>query len=266
MGGALVEALLASGVQVTALARAPEGARRLADAGADVARGDIGEAARWDARADAAEVIFHVGLPRLMPPVRRRQLKKAEREAAAGAEIIRSLAGDRPVVMASCAIGDAGGALEIARPALAAESALRGADVRIVRLPWAYGPSGFICDISRGLQMRRFRMVGPADNTIALVGARDAAAAVIAAAAAPPGTYAVAEDEPPTQVELVHHLCAARNAPRPDHLPPRMAAMSMGSVVVDAMMAEQWVDVRPPPGFVPAQRWRRDIASALSGD
>lgn len=114
--------------------------------------------------------------------------------------------------------------------------------------------------------MRRFRMVGPADNTIALIGARDAAAALIAAAAAPPDTYAVAEDESPTQVDLVHHLCAERNAPRPDHLPPRMAAMSMGSVVVDAMMAEQWVDVRPPPGFVPAQRWRRDIASALSGD
>lgn len=266
MGGALVEALLASGVEVTALARAPEGARRLADAGAEVARGDIGEAARWDALASGADVIFHVGLPRLMPPVRRRHMRKAEREAAAGAEIIRSLAGDRPVVMSSCAIGDVDGALEIARPALAAESAVRGADARIVRLPWAYGGSGFICDISRGLQMRRFRMVGPAHNTIALIGARDAAAALIAAAAAPPGTYAVAEDEPPTQIELVHHLCAARNAPRPDHLPPRMAAMSMGSVVVDAITADQRVAVEPPPGFVPRQRWERDLAGALAGE
>ena len=171
-----------------------------------------------------------------------------------------------PLVLASCAIGDARGALEIARPALAAEAVLRGPDLRIVRLPWAYGPSGFICDISRGLQMRRFRMVGPATNHIALIGARDAAAALIAAAGSPPGTYAVAEDGPPTQMELVHLICAARRAPRPDHLPPRMAGMSMGSVVVDAITAEQSVDVRPPPGFAFAQRWDRDLTDALSGE
>ena len=265
MGGALVDALLGAGVEVTALARAPEGARRLGDAGVHVARGDIGEVARWDARAADAEVLFHVGLPRLIPPVRRRHLKKAEREAEAGAEVIRDLAGDRPVVLASCAIGDERGALEIARPALAAEAVLRGADVRVVRLPWAYGPSGFICDISRGLQMRRFRMVGPAGNRIALVGARDAAAALIAAADAPAGTYAVAEEAPPTQMELVHYLCAARSAPRPDHLPPGMARMSMGSVVVDAITADQRVDHRPPPGFSLGQRWDRDLSDALTG-
>ena len=186
--------------------------------------------------------------------------------AAAGAGIIAATAGDRPLVVGSCAIGDSKGALEIARPALAAEAALRGSDARIVRLPWAYGPSGFICDMSRGLQMRRFRMVGPATNRIALIGARDAARALIAAAAAPPGTYAVAEPDPPTQMELVHHLCAARKAPRPDHLPPRMAGMSMGSVVVDALTADQRVAVVAPDGFVPAQRWERDIAGALRGE
>ena len=256
---------MAGGVEVTALARGQEGARRLADAGAVVVRGDLGEVARWDARASEAEVIFHVGLPRMVPPLRRRHLKKAEREAVAGAEIVGQVADGRPVVMASCAIADASGPLEIARPALAAEAVLHSAGARIVRLPWAYGPSGFICDISRGLQMRRFRMVGPAQNRIALVGARDAAAALIAAASAPPGTYAVAEADLPTQVELVHHLCAARTAPRPDHLPPRMAAMSMGSVVVDAITAEQRVDVAPPPGFTPSQRWERDLTDALAG-
>jgi len=265
VGGALVEALLSNGVEVVALVRAPEGARRLSEAGAAVARGDLGEAARWDTRAAEADVIFHVGLPRLTPPLRRRHLRKAEREAAAGAEIVRQLADGRPVVMASCAIADSRGALEIARPARAAEAALAGTDARIVRIPWAYGPSGFICDISRGLQMRRFRMVGPAQNRIALVGARDAARALLAAAAAPPGLYAVAEPEPPTQLELVHHLCAVRNAPRPDHLPPRMAGMSMGSVVVEAITADQRVASSPPPGFSHAQRWDRDLADALGG-
>jgi len=266
VGGALIEALLSAGTEVIALARGIDGARHLADAGAEVVRGDVGEVVRWDARAAEAEVIFHLALPRMTPPVRRRHLRKAEREAAAGAQIVAGVAGDRPLVVASCAIGDANGALEIARPALAAEAALRGIDARIVRLPWAYGPSGFICDMSRGLQMRRFRMVGPATNRIALIGARDAAGALVAAAAAPPGTYAVAEPEPPTQLELIHHLCAARKAPRPDHLPPRIAGLSMGSVVVDALTADQHVAVAPPDGFAHAQRWERDIAGALRGE
>ncbi|MFM9018058.1 MAG: NAD-dependent epimerase/dehydratase family protein [Actinomycetota bacterium] len=265
VGGALVDALLRDGVEVIALARTPQGARGLAGSGAEVVRGDIGEADRWGLRVADCDAIFHVGLPRLVPPVRGRHLRKAEREARAGAEIIGRLAAGRPVVMASCAIAGAQGPLAIARPALAAEAALRDDGLRVVRLPWAYGPSGFICDISRGLQMRRFRIVGPADNVIALVGARDAARALVAAASAPPGTYVVAEPNPPTQAELVHHICAARNAPRPDHLPPRMAGVSMGSVVVEAIATEQHVAVAPPPGFAPAQRWDRDLAEALAG-
>lgn len=228
-------------------------------------RGDIGEVARWEDRVADAQVVFHLGLPRLIPPVRRRHIRKAQREARVGAEIIREIAGDRTVIMASCAIGDAGGALEISGPALAAEAAMRGPGTRIVRLPWAYGPAGFICDVSRGLQMHRFRMVGPAANRIAIVGALDAAAALVCAADAPPGTYAVAESDAPTQEALVHHICAGRGAPRPDHVPPRMAAMSMGSVVVDALTADQVVEGAPPPGFTFGQAWEQDLLGALEG-
>ncbi|MBM3697850.1 MAG: NAD-dependent epimerase/dehydratase family protein, partial [Actinobacteria bacterium] len=67
VGGFLVDALLAGGVEVVALARAPQGARRLADAGAQVVRGDIGEADRWSSRVADCDAIFHVGLPRLVP-------------------------------------------------------------------------------------------------------------------------------------------------------------------------------------------------------
>jgi len=265
VGGALVEALLGEGVEVTALARAPQGARRLADAGAQVVRGGIGEADRWSSRADDCEVIFHVGLPRMVPPVRSRHLKRAERGAVADAGIIRGVAAGRPVVMASCAIADAAGPLDIATPALAAEAALDPHTTRVVRLPWAYGPSGLICDISRGLQMRRYRMVGPAGNRIALIGASDAARALVAAASAPLGTYVVAEPGPPTQQELVHHICAGRSAPRPDHIPPRMARMTMGSVVVDALTADQSVRDAPPPAFRVQQNWQRDLLGALEG-
>lgn len=257
---------MAQGVEVTALARTHVGERRLAERGATTVMGDLGQPLHWERPAREADVIFHVGLPRLTPPLRGRHMRKLEREAVAGAAIIRDIAAGGDVVMATCAIASASGPLAIARPGLAAERELAGPSTRVVRLPWAYGPSGFICDMSRGLQMRRYRIVGAGENRLALVGARDAADALIAAAAAPPGTYTVAEDRPPTQVELVHHICASRGVPRPDRLPPRMAALSMGGVVVEAVSAEQRVEVMPPPGFVHSQRWDEDLMGALAGD
>ncbi len=266
MGGALVEALVAQGVEVTALARGSAGAERLAQAGARVVRGDLGESGRWGARAADAEVVFHLALPRLIPPVRGRHVRRAAREARAGAEVVLEQAAGRPIVMASCAIADQRGPLDIARPARAAEQVLAQGDARAVRLPWAYGPSGFICDISRGLQLRRFRMVGPAGNRIALISAHDAANALALAAGAPAGTYCVAEESCPTQEELVAHMCAARGATRPDHLPPRMAGLGMGAVVVQAITADQRIDPAPPPGFTCASRWDRDMMPALGGE
>lgn len=260
-----MRALLDSGTQVIALARTAEGGARLAGAGAVVVRGDIGEAHRWARGAQDAEVIFHAGLPRIVPPIRRRRLSRVAREASAAAAILGAAAAGRPVVMASCAIASASGPLAIAGPARAAEQALSAADARFVRLPWAYGASGFLCDVSRGLQMRRFRMVGPAGNRVAVVGARDAAAALVAAASAPAGAYVVAEDDPPTQEQLVQHMCAARGAPRPDRIPLSMARMSMGPVFAEALGADQRVVRDPPPGFVPAQRWDRDMMDALRG-
>lgn len=266
MGGALVQALVAAGTPVTALARSDSGARRLHDMGATVAIGDIGESVRWERAAREADVIYHLGLPRLTPPLRGRHIRKLEREAAAGAQIVRDIADGRDVVMSTCAIRSSAGPLDIARPGLAAEAAMAGASgVRIVRLPWAYGPSGFVCDVSRGLQMRRFRIVGAGDNRLALVGARDAAAALIAAAVAPGGVYAVAEDSSPTQVELVHHMCMSRGVPRPDHLPPRMATLAMGGVVVQAVTADQHVEVAAPPGFTHEQAWQLHLMDALAG-
>lgn len=105
--------------------------------------------------------------------------------------------------------------------------------------------------------------MGPGGNRIALIGARDAAAAILAAAAASPGVYAAVEPDGPTQVELVHHICAGRGALRPDHTPPAMAAVAMGGPVVRALTTDHWVDLLPPPGFVPSQSWRDDLLAAL---
>ncbi|MGB0612640.1 MAG: hypothetical protein ACPGN4_00635, partial [Miltoncostaeaceae bacterium] len=125
------------------------------------------------------------------------------------------------------------------------------------------GPAGVVRDMSRGVQMRRLRIVGPGTNPMPLVGARDAADGVLAAAAASAGTYAVREPSVPTQIALVHHLCAGRGAPRPDHAPPRLAALSMGGVMSEALAAFPVDSGAPPPGFACAQRWDADLLDAL---
>jgi len=246
--------------------RADAPARALRERGVTVIRGDLSSPAAWQSAAADAEVVFHAGQPRMVPPLRGRHVKRLARQSRQSAEAIAGAAGPgATVVMASCGIGDGTGPVRISEPAQQAEGALSATGPRIVRLPWAYGPAGFIRDIARGLQMRRVRIVGPGDNRIALVGARDAAAALVAAASAPPGRYGVAEPDVPTQVELIHHLCAGRGATRPDHLPPGMASFSMGGVVVEALTADQRVPGSPPPGFSFSQEWRRDLLDALIG-
>ncbi len=250
---------------VTALVPADDGtARALRERGVSVIRGDLAAPGPWQQAAADAGVIVHAGLPQLEPPVRGRQITHLAREAAEGARNLRgAIDAGADVVTASLWIGDADGPLQISSPALAAEDALAGDRTRAVRMPWPYGPAGFLRDVARGLLMRRVRIVGSGGNHIALVGARDAAAALASAADAPPGRYAVSEHDPPTQVGLVHHLCAGIGAPRPDHLPPRLASFTMGGVIVEALVADQRVPGPPPPGFAATQEWRRDLQDAL---
>jgi len=264
VGAPLVDSLVESGADVMALARTDRAARALNERGATAVRGDLAQPGAWERAAGDADVLFHAGLPRMVPPLRRRHIRRREREAASGARAIASAAAPGAVVvLASCAIADSRGPLAIAAPARSAEQALAGPAVRTVRLPWAYGPSGFIADMARGLSMQRVRVVGPGANRIQLIGAQDAAMALRAAAAAPPGTYAAAEAGAPTQVELVHHICTGRRVPRPDHLPPRMASLSMGGVVVEALLADQQVEGTPPPGLILRQAWKDNLLEAL---
>ena len=265
MGRHLVDELILGGVDVTVLVRSDSGADALRAAGATVIRGDLGRPSGWERAARDADVVFHAALPRITPPLRHRQLRTLAKKAEAGAATLRDVVGgDTNVVVLSCAIGDSRGPLSIAEPGLAAERGLRGTGTRVVRLPWAYGRTGFLADMQRGLVMRRFRIVGSGTNTIALISARDGARAAMAAADAPPGTYSAAEDSLPTQQELVHHICVTRGVPRPDHLPPRIASVSLGGVVVEALVADQVVTALPLPGFRPRHAWREALVRSTA--
>jgi nucleoside-diphosphate-sugar epimerase len=131
-----------------------------------------------------------------------------------------------------------------------------------VRLPWVYGSAGLLRDLIVGLRIRRYRIVGMGENRWALISAADAAEALVAAAEAPPGAYTAAEGPAPTQLEVVDALCAVPGHPRPDRIPPRFAAMSMGGAMAEALatsldiatgrLAERWA---------PAGDWRRDLVT-----
>jgi nucleoside-diphosphate-sugar epimerase len=278
-GAALLASLVGDGDRVIALVRDPRGAARVTAAGADPVFGDLTEAhGTWRARVAEADVVWHCGLPRFSPPVRALGLRAAARAAARGAANLAEAAGDRPVVMASSALvqgGAPGGPVGEDDPPApaglghvhhAAERALAGTDLRAVRTGWLYGPEGMLAAIAHGLRGRRYRIVGTGTTRLPLLSARDAASAMRAALGLAAGPVLASELPVPTQTEVVHHLCATLGVPRPDHLPPRLASLSLGGAVVASLTASP--DVRPGrlagAGWAPADDWRRDLVSRIA--
>ncbi len=276
VGGALIARLREGGTRVLATARSLQAERAVAEAGAEVLHTDLANIGSWEREAAEAEVIFHAGLPRLDPPLRPSGARRRARAAGADAAALARIAAGRPVVVASSglAYGDRarGPAVDdepppprppaLARAALAAERALAGPQLRAVRLPWVYGGSGLLRDLIVGLRIRRYRIVGIGENRWALISAADAAGALIAAAAAPAGAYTAAEGSAPTQLEVVNALCAVPGHPRPDRVPPRFAAMSMGGAMAEALATSLDVATgRLGERWAPAGDWRRELVT-----
>lgn len=262
VGRALVARLALAGDRVIALARSRTAAGVVEEAGAEPVIGDLAEAGAWTHDVAEADLVVHLGLPRLRPPVRRTRVGGLVKEAATAAATLRAAAGGTPVVMGSSALaGMDGGVPLLARPALAAEGVLAGPQLRVVRFGWVYGNQGILADLVTGLAMRRVRVVGPGDNRWRLVSAPDAAAALIAAAVSPPGFYAAAEPDAPTQVEVIHAACRALGVVRPDHLPPRLAGLAMGGPLAEALLTSMQADASrlEAQGWEPANMWRDDL-------
>jgi nucleoside-diphosphate-sugar epimerase len=260
---------------VLATARSLPAERVVAEAGAEPLHTDLGNIGRWEREASEVDVVFHLGLPRLDPPLRPSGARRRAREARADATALADILGGRPVVVASSgllygdrpsepAVDDDPAAPRppaVAGAAAAAERALAGPGLRAVRLPWVYGPSGLLRDLIVGLRIRRYRIVGIGENRWTLLGADDAAAALIAAAAAPPGAYTAAEGPAPTQREVVDALCALPGLRRPDRVAPRFAALSMGGAMAEALATSLHVRTGrlAEGGWAPSGDWRRDL-------
>jgi nucleoside-diphosphate-sugar epimerase len=269
VGRALVARLRDEGVRVLATARTYDAERELT-AGAEPLHTDAAGLPAWRAEAEDAEALFHLGLPRLDPPLRARAARRRAAPAAAAAAGVAELAARRPVVMLSTglvfghrttpAVDDEPviAPAAVAAAALAAERALAPADARIVRVPWVHGPGGLAGDMVPALRTGRWRIVGPGDNRWAMLSADDAAGALLAALSAPVGVYTAAEPEAPTQLEVLDLVCRTARARRPDRLPPRFAALSMGGAMSEALSSSLWIATGrlADHGWAPRDDWR----------
>lgn len=267
------------GVRVLATARTLQAARALTEAGAEPLHTDARNLARWDRETADAEVVFHLGLPRLDPPLRARAARRRAGPAGEAAAAVGDLAGGRPVVMLSSgllygerttpAVDEDPGMrpAAVSAAAGAAEAALAGRDLRVVRVPWVVGPGGLARDLIVGLRVGKYRIVGTGENRWSLLCAEDAADALLAALAAPPGLYSAAEADVTTQEEVVNLVCTVPGHRRPDRLPPRFAALSMGAAVSEALGASVWVATGrlAEHGWSPRRRWREAIVSLAEG-
>jgi nucleoside-diphosphate-sugar epimerase len=266
VGNALLRELAARGGRPRALIRRQASRDTVGQAGADPVEGDLtGESVEWRAHVAGAGLVIHCALPPLAPPVRRRHLRRAAVEAERGLDALLAAAdADAVVLVMSC--GHVAGGLPLAGAAAALEErARRDGRVRLVRTPWVYGSSGPMSWLVRGLEVGRYRIVGPGDNPWSLLSARDAAAAGLFAARLPPGCYAAAEAEPVTQRAVVEHLCASEGFRVPDHVPPALARFTLGRALAQGLAAP--LTIAPSPellaaGWAPGDDWREGLASA----
>ncbi len=278
-GQALVARLRAEGVRVLATARTLEAERLVVEAGAEALHTDIANLSAWERETADAEAVFHLGVPRLDPPLRARAARRRAGPAGRAAAALAALAGGRPLVMLSSglvfgdrtapAVDDAplGAVPAAAAAALAAERSLAGCDLRVVRAPWIIGPGGLARDLIVGLRIGRYRIVGSGDNRWSLLGADDAAAALCAALDAPPGVYTAAESDVPTQEDVVNLVCTVPGHRHPDRLPPRFAALSMGAAVSEALSTSLWLATGrlADHGWSPRQDWRAEMLRLAEG-
>ena len=274
VGRALIADLVADGHTVLALGRTGQAVHELTQAGAEPVFGNLMRPGAWQHDAAKADVIWHLGLPRVAPPLRRLRVHRDAKHAWRGAHHLgERWDDDRPVILASNVLvwGDRGAEIvhEDDEPdpvamghwGLASEQALASPGLRTVRLGWTYGPNGMFTRMILAVGRRQYRIVGAGGNVMPVISAADAVRALRAAERAPSGIYAAVEPAAPTQEALVHHICAELRVTRPDHISPWMASLSLGGAMADALRASTNVEALRlgELGWAPVHSWRESL-------
>ena len=274
VGRQLIADLALDGIHVQALGRTGEALRQLDALGAEPVYGDLATPGLWQDDAAAAEVLWHLALPRVRTPLRSPRVRKDAQLAWRGAHnLVAHGDPDRTVVAASHVLvwGDHGAdpvtahtdpdPIAMGHWALAAEQALEGPGLRVVRLGWTYGPDGMFTELALAVRRRQFRIVGDGRTVCHCSAPRTRCAPCAPPQFATPGVYAACEPDPPTQEALIHHICAGLGAPRPDRVPPHLATLSLGGPMAEALRAS--INVQDSGladiGWRPADDWRASL-------
>ncbi|MEX5717965.1 NAD-dependent epimerase/dehydratase family protein [Geodermatophilus maliterrae] len=247
IGGHVVPALVAAGVQVTALARTPGKAAALTARGATPSAVSLFDrAALADALAghDAvANLATAIPSPRtFLRASAWRANERVRREGSAAVAAAARQAGVPRLVQESITfLYPSRGAewidedvvpdpFPLAEVNLAAEASARThGDGVVLRFGLFYGPGSTHTDLMLGLARRHVAFVaGAPQDFLSSLHLADAAAAVVAALEAPAGTYNVVDDEPVTRSAYAAALGAAVGVRPWLALPGRAARLAGG--------------------------------------
>jgi nucleoside-diphosphate-sugar epimerase len=272
IGRPLVQRLVAAGHDVTGMTRFEEKAKTLRAAGAEavVCNAFDGDALTRAVVDSRPEVVVHLltDIPRAVDPRRyaeqmagndllRRQGTRNLVAAARRAEARRLVA--ESISFAYAATGgpvkdeDESLYLEAPQPFRATVEAVReledqvlwAGDVEgvVLRYGHLYGPGTVYARDGRVAELvrrRRFPIVGDGDGVHSFLHVDDAAGATLEALTRGKlGVYNVVDDEPAAIREWLPEYAKALGAPRPRRVPPFVARMLSGSLVVDAMTEER---------------------------
>jgi dihydroflavonol-4-reductase len=227
VGSHLVEALRHHGAEVTALARSPEKAARLADLGVSVVYGDLHDDAVLQRATRDQDIIFHVAGVVAAPS--EAEFLRANRDGTRNIVAAAERQGTRRLVLVSSLA--AGGPAQRGRPLnggepprpvtaygrskLAAEELVKGSDLAwsVVRPPIVYGPRDReILKLFRMARLGIAPVFGDGTQELSAVHAADLATALIAvgnSGAAVVHTYAACHPEIFTSAELGHAIGGA---------------------------------------------------------
>lgn len=248
VGGYAVPALVAAGHEVTALARTPAKASRLADQGARPVTVSIFDRSALTSTFDGHDAV--VNLTSAIPPVTRfmrasawRPNERVRTEGSAAVVDAAIAAGIQRLVQESVVMlyPDRGAAwideqvatdtYPMARANLAAEAnanrfTAAGRVGVVLRFGWFYGPGATHSEQFLALARRHICVaMGRSDSYLSSIHVADAGTAVAAALHAPAGPFNVVDDEPLTTRSYAHALATVAGASAWLRVPGRAALL-----------------------------------------
>lgn len=258
VGSAVAKELLGAGHELVALVRSPGRSRDLADAGAELAVGDMLDPTTYVHLVENVDAVVHTaqfGTTGRLTSAKSAQIREGDHVMTTALATACQAAGKRFVYTSGCFnYGDRGAEwidentpfdpspLGIGHAGLV--TSLRamhgdGLDVVVISPGFVYGPGGlFKASFWDQQEAGRLRVIGKGANYWSCIHRADLAAAYVAALTrAPAGAeYNVVDDEPLTLRALVDQVTDGMGGKRVGTIPPLLMGLIIGKPIVDSLV------------------------------